>query len=139
GALVVNNVALSAILGIVLLGTLYPLLTEAFDVRVSVGPPYFNPVSAIFFLPMLVVLAVGPLLRWRRDSLARVRWEVIVILAISAVALIAAWVFSDIGLLPLLGLALSLGVAVGSVMPLRGRSLRRLPLATWGMVIAHFG
>ena len=42
GALVINNVALSAILGIVLLGTLYPLLTEAFDVRVSVGPPYFN-------------------------------------------------------------------------------------------------
>jgi len=38
-ALVVNNVMLSAILGIVLLGTLYPLVTEAFDVRVSVGPP----------------------------------------------------------------------------------------------------
>ena len=48
GALVVNNVSLSAILGIVLLGTLYPLVTEAFGVRVSVGPPYFNPVSAIF-------------------------------------------------------------------------------------------
>src|ERR671916_417259 len=47
GALVVNNVALSAILGIVLLGTLYPLLTEAFDVKVSVGPPYFNPVGAM--------------------------------------------------------------------------------------------
>src|SRR5690606_25594035 len=44
-ALVVTNVALSALLGIVLLGTLYPLLTEAFDVKVSVGPPYFNPVG----------------------------------------------------------------------------------------------
>ncbi|MEO6040926.1 MAG: cytochrome c biogenesis protein CcsA, partial [Croceibacterium sp.] len=55
GALVVNNVALSAILGIVLLGTLYPLLTEAFGVRVSVGPPYFNPVAAVFFVPMLMV------------------------------------------------------------------------------------
>ena len=44
--MVINNVALSAILGIVLLGTLYPLLTEAFGVRVSVGPPYFNPVSS---------------------------------------------------------------------------------------------
>ncbi|MEO6387033.1 MAG: cytochrome c biogenesis protein CcsA, partial [Croceibacterium sp.] len=65
GALVVNNVALSAILGIVLLGTLYPLLTEAFGVRVSVGPPYFNPMSAVFLLPMLAVLVAGPLMRWR--------------------------------------------------------------------------
>ena len=40
--------ALSAILGIVLLGTLYPLLTEARRARFSVGPPYFNPVAARF-------------------------------------------------------------------------------------------
>ena len=60
GALVVNNVLLSAMLGVVLLGTLYPLLTEAMGVRVSVGPPYFDPVSAIFVVPMLLVMAVGP-------------------------------------------------------------------------------
>ncbi len=139
GALVVNNVALSAILGIVLLGTLYPLLTEAFDVRVSVGPPYFNPVSAIFFLPMMVVLAVGPLLRWRNDRIERIRWSAIVLLALPVIAAIALWIFAGIDLLPLLGIALSLSVAVGSVMPLWGRALRRVPLATWGMVIAHFG
>ena len=62
GALVFNNVMLTAILGVVLLGTLYPLLTEAFDVRVSVGPPYFNPVSAVFAIPMMLVMMVGPLL-----------------------------------------------------------------------------
>src|SRR5690606_39623423 len=77
GSLVINNVALSAILGIVLLGTLYPLLTEAFGVKVSVGPPYFNPVGAIFFMPMLVVLSVGPLLRWRLDSFERIKAPVI--------------------------------------------------------------
>ncbi len=74
GALVFNNVMLSAILGIVLLGTLYPLVTEIFDVRVSVGPPYFNPVGAIFTIPMLMVMAVGPLLRWRHDSITRIKW-----------------------------------------------------------------
>ena len=52
-----------------LFGTLYPLLTEAFGAKVSVGPPYFNPVGAMFVVPMLLVLAVGPLLRWRRDRL----------------------------------------------------------------------
>ena len=139
GALVVNNVALSAILGIVLLGTLYPLLTEAFGVRVSVGPPYFNPVGAIFFMPMLIVLAIGPLLRWRRDSFERIQAPVVAI-AVAALAVLAGVYFvAGIALLPLLGMTLAAAVAVGSVLPLRGRSLRRLPLPVWGMVVAHFG
>jgi len=139
GALVVNNVLLSAVLGIVLLGTLYPLLTEAFGVRVSVGPPYFNPVGAIFFLPMLAVLAIGPLLRWRGDSLGRVRGPVLAIAATAAAVLLAAWLLWDIALLSLLGMALAAAVALGSVLPLRGRNLARLPLPVWGMVVAHLG
>ncbi len=139
GALVFNNVALSAILGIVLFGTLYPLATEAFDVKVSVGPPYFNPVGAIFFVPMVMVMAVGPLLRWRRDRLARIKWPLAIAAAVALAVLagVAAW--SGIALLPLLGLALAAGLGVASFMPLRGRNLRLMPLSVWGMVLAHFG
>jgi len=139
GALVVNNVMLSAILAIVLLGTLYPLLTEAFDVRVSVGPPYFNPVSAIFFVPMALVLLVGPLLRWRQDRIARVKTPLVVAGAALMAGLIAAIALAGDDILPVLGLALAAALAVASFLPLRGRSLRRLPLVVWGMVIAHFG
>ena len=139
GALVVNNVALSAILGIVLLGTLYPLFTEAFDIKVSVGPPYFNPVGAIFLFPMLVVLAIGPLLRWRRDSMERITKPVVLIGVFTLVGLIAAIALGPVELLPLLGIALAAGVGVASVLPLQGRNLLRLPLAVWGMVIAHLG
>ena len=139
GALVFNNVMLSAILAIVLLGTLYPLLTEAFDVRVSVGPPYFNPVGAIFAIPMLVVMGVGPLLRWRQDRLDRIGKEVALFGALVLAALILASILAEIGILPLLGLALGLGLAVASLLPLRRRKLSRTPLAIWGMVVAHFG
>ena len=139
GALVFNNVMLSAILGIVLLGTLYPLLTEAFDVRVSVGPPYFNPVGAIFALPMLVVMAVGPLLRWRQDSGGRIARPVMIAGAVALATLAVVLLLDPPGLLPLLGLALAAGLALASFLPLRGRRLSRVPLATWGMVTAHFG
>ncbi|MGX7926408.1 heme lyase CcmF/NrfE family subunit [Tsuneonella sp. HG094] len=138
GALVVNNVLLSSILGVVLLGTLYPLLTEAMGVRVSVGPPYFDPVGAIFVVPMLLVMMVGPLLRWRSDRLDRVKK----LAAVGFLALLAGLAIAialGAKILPLIGLALGLGLAVASVLPLRGRNLRRLPLATWGMVIAHLG
>ncbi len=139
GALVFNNVMLSAILAIVLLGTLYPLLTEAFDVRVSVGPPYFNPASAIFAIPMLLVMAVGPLLRWRADKPARIQFEMLLIAAVLIGAIALVSFFGSYPFLPLLGLGLAPALAVAAVLPLRGRNLRRVPAATWGMVLAHFG
>ncbi|MFN2101008.1 heme lyase CcmF/NrfE family subunit [Altererythrobacter sp. MF3-039] len=139
GALVFNNVMLSAILGIVLLGTLYPLLTEAFDTTVSVGPPYFNPVGAIFTIPMLVVMAIGPLLRWRGDSLSRISRPMILTAAIAFTVLVFVSLLGDVGILPLLGLALAAGLAFASILPLRGRNLRRVPLSVWGMVTAHLG
>jgi cytochrome c-type biogenesis protein CcmF len=139
-ALVVNNVMLSAILGIVLLGTLYPLLTEAFGAKVSVGPPYFNPVGAIFFVPMLLVMAVGPLLRWRDDSIGRVSLGAAIPALVAGAALLGlALLAPSLKLLPFLGMALAFGLAIASVMPLVGRDLRRTPLATYGMVVAHLG
>jgi len=139
GALVFNNVMLSAILAIVLLGTLYPLLTEAFDVRVSVGPPYFNPAGAIFAIPMFMVMAVGPLLRWKDDKPKRVQFELALLAAIvvSVAALVA--ILGDYNILPILGLALAIALAVAAILPLRGRKLSRVPVATWGMVCAHLG
>ena len=139
GALVINNVMLSAILGIVLFGTLYPLLAEAMGSRVSVGPPYFNPMGAVFAVPMLLVLLVGPLLRWRRDSVSRISmWLVLPVLA-GLAATVAVLTLGGAHLLPFVGLVLAAMLAVASILPLRGRNLRRVPLSLWGMVLAHFG
>ena len=138
GALVINNVMLSATLGIVLLGTLYPLLAEAMGAKVSVGPPYFNPMSAVFVLPMLLVLAIGPLLRWRRDRFDRVRKLLILPLLVTVgVGVMAA--ISGMKLLPLLGMALAFGLVIASLLPLRGRKLQNVKLPLWGMVLAHLG
>ena len=137
-ALVFNNVMLSGILGIVLIGTLYPLLAEAMGARVSVGPPYFNAASAIFAIPMLLVLMVGPLLNWRRDRLGRLSLRVWLPLGI-AVAASAAALLRGVGLLPALGLGVGLALIAASLMPLAGRKLRTVKLPVWGMVLAHFG
>ena len=139
GALVFNNVMLSAILGVVLLGTLYPLLTEAFDVRVSVGPPYFNPVGAVFTIPMLVVMAIGPLLRWRGDRIDRIKMPLAIIGAATLAVLALVSVLGSYGVLPVIGLAAAVGLAIASFLPLRGRNLLRVPLSVWGMCLAHFG
>jgi len=138
-ALVFNNVMLTGSLGIILMGTLYPLVTEAFGEKVSVGPPYFNPMTALFVVPMLLVLAVGPLLRWRRDSFGRVRKGLIVPALLLLAGLGAAITLAPGKVLPIIGLALAPALAAASLMPLRGRDLARVKLPLWGMIVAHFG
>lgn len=139
-ALVANNMLLMALLAIVLMGTLYPLVTEAMGEQVSVGPPYFNPVSAIFFVPMLIVMAVGPMLRWRKDSLQRVTNFMAITALVAALALLAIVLLApDAGLLPSIGLVLAAGLAIASLQPLWKRNLRRTPLPVYGMVLAHLG
>ncbi|MEQ1497871.1 MAG: heme lyase CcmF/NrfE family subunit [Novosphingobium sp.] len=137
-ALVFNNVMLTGVLGIVLVGTLYPLLAEAMGARVSVGPPYFNAAGAIFVVPMLLVLMAGPMLNWRRDRLSRHIRK----LAVPAVLLLligAAAAAFGVKLLPALGLALGLALIAASLLPLLGRRLRTIKLALWGMALAHLG
>ena len=69
GALVLNNLLLSVILGTVLVGTLYPLLAEGLTgEKLSVGPPYFNAVTGPVALLLGLALMVGPLLRWRHHA-----------------------------------------------------------------------
>ncbi|HEY0116198.1 MAG TPA: heme lyase CcmF/NrfE family subunit, partial [Allosphingosinicella sp.] len=71
GALVINNLLLSIILGVVLVGTLYPLGVEAVTgEKLSVGPPYFNRAAGPVALVLVALMGAGPLLRWRHDSLA---------------------------------------------------------------------
>ena len=140
GALVANNLLLSAILGIVLIGTLYPLFAEALGDKLSVGPPYFNATAGPLALLLVVVMSLGPVTRWRRDRLGIVLRRVALPVLITAATLLAVVLMAPaIGILPLLGIVLSLGVGAASLAPLWGRNLRRTPLHTWGMVLAHFG
>lgn len=140
-SLVVNNLLLCVILGLVLIGTLYPLLTEMMGVRVSVGPPYFNAIIGPIALALMAVLVVGPLLRWRRDDPKALLRRTAPAIGLAALALGVVLVLSAgrIGWLPALGFAAAAAVALASVAPLWKRNLLRTPLFTYGMVVAHLG
>jgi len=140
GGLVANNLILSVILGIVFVGTLYPLIAEALSgEKLSVGPPYFDSVASPLVLILAALMLIAPQLKWRRDAapiLPRLAPGLLVAVAV-LVATIILW--PRLGLLPRLGLTISLALLPASLLPLFGRSLRRTPLAVWGMVLAHFG
>ena len=139
--LVANNLLLTAILGIVLVGTLYPLILEASTgTKLSVGPPYFNTAAGPLALILVAIMAAGPLLRWRRDNPKLLAKRVAPAAALALIALVAVKLTApSISILSLLGLALAAGLALASVAPLWKRNLLRTPLFVWGMVVAHLG
>jgi cytochrome c-type biogenesis protein CcmF len=140
GALVLNNLLLCVILALVFIGTIYPLVTEAFGTKLSIGPPYFNSVVGPIALALALAMAAGPLLRWRRDRFALALRRLALPGALMALALILLLLLAPgLRLLPLFGLMLAFGVGAASLAPLWKRNLRRTPLFVWGMVVSHLG
>ena len=152
--LLANNVLLVVAMGAVLLGTLYPLLLDALGMgKISVGPPYFDTVFVPMMAPLVFLMGVGPLARWKEASIPdltrRLRWAAVVTL-VAAVG--AGWVSGHISWLGSLGLAMafwivaSLAVDVwervrpaGGVRSSITHRLRQLPRAMVGMMVAHLG
>ncbi|MBI1196024.1 MAG: heme lyase CcmF/NrfE family subunit [Gammaproteobacteria bacterium] len=86
--LLANNVLLLVAAATVLLGTLYPLIIDALGMgKISVGPPYFSVVFVPVMTPLVFLMGVGAMARWKEASLpdlaVRLRWAF-------AVALISA-------------------------------------------------
>ena len=140
--LLINNVLLVVAAGSVLLGTLYPLLIDALGMgKLSVGPPYFNSVFVPIMLPLLFLIAVGPLANWKhadpRDMAQRLRLAAVlaVISGVGLPFLVGEWT-------PLiaLGLLLAIWIVASSAFQIRTRLKSGWPpRAYWGMHLAHIG
>ena len=108
GALVVNNLLLTASCAAVFIGTLYPLALESVTgEKISVGPPYFNLTFGPLILPLLLLVPLGPLLSWKRADIwaaTQRLWAAAAIAVVFAIAA-AAWQWRGPWLAPL-GVAL---------------------------------
>ena len=154
GGLVLNNLFLSAAAATVLLGTLYPLILEAAAGHtISVGPPFF----AVTFTPLMVlamlILPLGPLLSWKRADLKGATQRLWVAALIAVAVAVAGWaLFEPRKALAAAGLGLGGWLIAGAVSEVAqrikllrapasevGRRAGGLPLAAWGMMLAHAG
>lgn len=73
-AFLYNNVVLVGIAFSVLWGTIFPIITEAVrGEKITVGPPFFNAVNIPLGLTLLLLTGIGPLIAWRRASIANLQ------------------------------------------------------------------
>lgn len=137
-----NNIVLVIAMATVLLGTLYPLIIDALGLgKLSVGPPYFNTVFVPIFIPLLLLIGIGPLCRWHHADGRILAKQLLPLFFLCAVMGI---------LLPLLitrqltaGVALGLTLAGWIIMTtlkyVLEQNKRRLALKHLGMASAHIG
>ncbi len=152
--LLANNLFLVVITALILLGTLFPLIYDALGWgKISVGFPWFNRMFVAFTPFLIVVMAIGPLARWKRhdpaELLRRLRWALLTSLALGA--LFALPIHPKSSILVGLGVALACWLLLALLISVRDRiKHKRTPLAVWrdlasqgrsfyGMVLAHLG
>ncbi len=123
-AFLFNNLALVGIAFSVLWGTLFPILSEAVrGTKITVGPPFFNRVNVPLGLLLLALTGIGPLVAWRRASLANLRRQFIVPVG---AGLLTLAVLLGLGMrdpYPLMAIALA-GFVTGTVVQEFARGVR---------------
>ena len=154
GALVINNLFLAVAAFAVFTGTLFPLVYEALTGgKISVGPPFFNPVFGMLILPLLILVPLGPLLSWKRADVlgALQRLWFAAAMAVLVALIVLMLKFRGPWAAPL-GIGLGVWLIFGSLSEMAARTkfskvpfgtflsrLKGLPGAAIGMTLAHLG
>ncbi len=123
GAFLANNVVFAIFAFVVMLGTIFPLIVEAVDGRtISVGNPYFDQMTMPIGFVLLFLMAIAPVLPWRKASTEVLSDRLVWPAAVGVGSMVLAAVLGARGWAPML--AFGLGGFAG------GAALRQVVLAT---------
>lgn len=132
-SLMLNSVLLIVAMLIILLGTIYPLLLEAFGFGlISVGAPYFNIVMLPLIILLMLVMSIGPTFNWQITSSFDIwqTWLKQILLSMSFAAFLLLFVFQNFNASTFIGLSLCLTILLSVK-----NSVKKKP----GMFFAHIG
>ncbi|MEX1217038.1 MAG: heme lyase CcmF/NrfE family subunit [Acidimicrobiales bacterium] len=144
GAFLANNAVFAALAFVILLGTLFPLVVEAINGdRVSVGVPYFNRMTMPIGLTLLFLMAIAPVLPWRKASSELLRHRLMWPAWIGVGSMILAVAIGARGFAPVVAFGLG-GFAAGSagrqlVLATRRQGWRGLVGRANGGMVVHLG
>ncbi|PSJ80442.1 heme lyase CcmF/NrfE family subunit [Neisseria iguanae] len=138
--LLINNILLITACVTVLLGTLFPLISDILQIgKFSVGAPYFNQVLMPIWSLLLCVLIPAARIGWNKNPVAKMKksWLVSIIvssgLSVGLIVTLGKWAW-----VPMLIFTLSCTVILTHLHDLYRRSFRQ-PQKRWGMTVAHIG
>ena len=151
GSILVNNILMIVVCFSVFLGTIYPLIIEAFsNNKISVGEPYYNSTVVPIIIPAILVMGIGPLLSWKKINIIKIlkiTFPSIILTII--VTTIFLWKYQSYNVFGLIGIVLSCWIISNIVITLfeqlnmKGKTNKftqnNIPKFPIGMVLAHLG
>ena len=144
GAFLANNVLFGAFAFVILMGTVFPLIVEALNNdRISIGVPYFSRMTMPIGLALLFLMAIAPVLPWRKASGELLRHRLLWPAWIGVGAMVLSVALGARGLAPVIAFGLG-GFAGGSagrqlVLAARRQGLRGLVGRANGGMVVHLG
>lgn len=148
--LVINNAIILIATLVVLLGTLYPIIADAFSLgQVSVGPPYFNALFVPLTWLLLIAMGMGSNIRWKQDKRPLLGVGMVIAVSSLVLAAIITYFVHPSSMLNIgVTLAVSFWVLLWMIVDFKDKTknapnvfsgLRQLRLSYWGQQTAHIG
>ncbi len=150
GAFLLNNLLFVLLAVIVLLGTVFPLLYEALkNQQVTVGAPYFDTMTLPVGLALLVLMAIGPALPWRKTTVGTLRDRLVVPAGAGVLVAVVSVIAGVRGLGAVLAFCLGGFAAASNIrqLALAARAAHRHGVGAWrglvgranGGMVVHIG
>ena len=151
GAILVNNIIMIIVCSTVFLGTIYPLLIEIFsNNKISVGEPYYNSIVIPIFIPAILIMGIGPILSWGKDSINKTLRELLPNFILTIILTIGLFlIYKSYSLVGIIGIFLGFWIIINNLIILIKKNLptkiskklnwlniRRL---SNGMIASHLG
>ncbi len=137
GSILINNILMVVVCSSVFLGTIYPLLVEAFTSnKISVGEPYYNSTVIPIMVPAILIMGIGPILSWGKGDKSKTFKKILPSILITAIISLFIFLFyQSYSLIGIVGIVLAFWIISNNTIIL----FQKKSNLSRGMVVAHLG
>jgi len=137
GSILVNNILMVVVCATVFLGTVYPLLIEAFtNNKISVGEPYYNSTVIPIMIPAILVMGIGPILGWGKENKSKIIKKILPSILLTTILTIFIFlIYQSYSVIGIAGIMLAFWIISNNLLIL----IKKNKNYSIGMAIAHLG
>ena len=137
GSILINNILMVVVCSSVFLGTIYPLLVEAFtNNKISVGEPYYNSTVVPIMIPAILIMGIGPILSWGKGDKSKTFKKIFPSVLLTAIITLFIFLFyQSYSLIGVVGIVLAFWIISNNIIIL----FQKRENLSSGMIVAHLG
>jgi len=137
GSILINNILMVVVCSSVFLGTIYPLLVEAFtNNKISVGEPYYNTTVVPIMIPAILIMGIGPILSWGKEDKSKTFKKIFPSVLLTTIITLFIFLFyQSYSLIGVVGIVLAFWIISNNLLMIFKKNRN----CSTSMIISHLG